>query len=189
MKGTLLKSKALTDEWMVRYTTYKTIPGIKGVIGSHSRLPESNYIPIHPDHILYLGPGDNGTVINFEIVEILNEYTDSASMVKYAKLINEEKSTKRSKQKKHTNIMEHKNVERLFNGEKACTQAIVDEAMRITSKDVRAPKCVRDGIVKRMYTEKDIIDAVIFGMRKGLNVGLEAETDCDWVNNYVKSIK
>jgi hypothetical protein len=65
MKGQLLKSKALTDEWMVRYTTYKTIPGIKGVMGSHSRMPESNYIPMHPDHILYLCPGDNGSVINF----------------------------------------------------------------------------------------------------------------------------
>jgi hypothetical protein len=71
---------------------------------------------------------------------------------------------------------------------KPVTKEIVDYAMKITSKDVRAPKCVRDGIVKRMYTEKDIIDAVIFGMRKGLFVGLEAETDCDWVNNYVKSL-
>ena len=117
MKGTLLKSKALTDEWMVRYTTYKTIPGIKGVMGSHSRIPESNYLPVHPDHILYLGPGDNGTVINFEIVEILNEYTDGASMVKYAKLVNEEKSTKRSKQKKFTNIMEHNSVEKVYTKE------------------------------------------------------------------------
>jgi hypothetical protein len=32
--------------------------------------------------------------------------------------------------------------------ERACTQDIVDEAMRIASKDVRLPKCVRDGIVK-----------------------------------------
>ena len=168
MKGTLLKSKALTDEWMVRYTTYKTIPGIKGVMGSHSRMPESNYIPIHPDNILYLCPDDNGAVIDFEITEVLTTDTDGTRMMKYAKLINEEK---RSKQKR------------------ACTQDIVDEAMRIAGKDVRAPKCVRDGIVKRMYTEKDIIDAVIFGMRKGLSVGLEAETDCDWVNNYVKSIK
>jgi hypothetical protein len=114
MKGTLLKSKALTDEWMVRYTTYKTIPGIKGVIGSHSRMPESNYIPMHPDDILYLCPGDNGTVINFKIIEVLNEYTDGASMVKYAKLINEEKSTKRSKQKKFTNIMEHNHIKRMY---------------------------------------------------------------------------
>ena len=160
MKGTLLKSKALTDEWMVRYTTYKTIPGIKGVMGSHSRLPESNYIPIHPDHILYLGSGDSGTVINFEIVEQFMPYDNLNPVHKFAKLINEEKSTKRSKQKKHTNIMEHNNVERLFNGEKACTQAIVDEAMRITSKDVRSPKCVRDGIVKRMYTEDDVREAI-----------------------------
>lgn len=32
--------------------------------------------------------------------------------------------------------------------QRACTQDIVDEAMRITSKDVRLPKCVRDGTVK-----------------------------------------
>ena len=152
MKGKLLISKALTDEWMVRYTTYKTTPGIKGVMGSHSRLPESNYLPIHPDHILYLCPGDNGTIINFEKVQEESGVYNDYKVTWYAKLINEEKSTKRSKQKKHTNIMEHNNI-------------------------------------KRFYTEEDIIDAVIFGMRKGLSVGLEAETDCDWVNNYVKSIK
>ena len=116
MKGTLLKSKALTDEWMVRYTTYKTIPGIKGVMGSHSRLPESNYIPIHPDHILYLSPGDNGTVINFEIVEVIAPVEDGTSMFKCAKLINEEKHTKR-RQKKFSNIMEHNNVERFYTEE------------------------------------------------------------------------
>jgi hypothetical protein len=41
----------------------------------------------------------------------------------------------------------------------------------------------------KKYTEKDIIDAVLFGMQKGLNVGKVDETDNDWVNNYVKSIK
>jgi hypothetical protein len=190
MKGKLLKSKALKDEWMVRYTTYKTIPGIKGVMGSHSRIPESNYIPMHPDHIPYLGPGDNGAVINFEIVKEEDPGSKGwgGLTISYAKLINEEKSTKRSKQKKFTNIMEHNNVENLFNEGKACTQAIVDEAMRITSKDVRSPKCVRDGIVKRMYTEDDIINAVLFGMQKGLNIGKVEETDNDWVNNYVKSL-
>lgn len=168
MKGTLLKSKALTDEWMVRYTTYKTIPGIKGVMGSHSRMPESNYLPLHPDDIPYLIPGDNGAVINFEKVQEESGVYNDYKVTWYAKLINEEKSTKQKK---------------------VCTQAIVDEAMRIVSKDVRAPKCVRDGVVKRMYTEKDIIDAVLFGMQKGLNVGKVEEIDNDWVNNYVKSIK
>jgi hypothetical protein len=155
MKGTLLKSKALTDEWMVRYTTYKTIPGIKGVIGSHSRLPESNYIPIHPDHILYLGPGDNGTVINFEIVEILNEYKDSASMVKYAKLNNEEKSTKRNKQKKFTNIMEHNNVERMY------TEDDVREAIDM-ARMLSHVSCLEDGEHKLKYsnTEDDIINSL-----------------------------
>lgn len=32
--------------------------------------------------------------------------------------------------------------------QKPCTQWIVDLAMLITSKEVRSPKCVRDGIVK-----------------------------------------
>lgn len=41
----------------------------------------------------------------------------------------------------------------------------------------------------KKYTEKDIIDAVLFGMQKGLNVGKVEETDNDWVNNYIKSIK
>lgn len=116
MKGILYKSKK--DGWMVKYTTYKTIPGIKGVMGSHSRLPESNYLPVHPDHILhYIKDGDEFTTVDFEIVEILNEYTDGASMVKYAKLVNEERSTKRSKQKKFTNIMEHNSVEKVYTKE------------------------------------------------------------------------
>jgi hypothetical protein len=40
----------------------------------------------------------------------------------------------------------------------------------------------------KKYTEKDIINAVLFGMQKGLNVGKVEETDNDWVNNYIKSI-
>lgn len=43
---------------------------------------------------------------------------------------------------------------------KPVTKEIVDYAMKITSKDVRAPKCVRDGIVKRMYTEEDVREAI-----------------------------
>jgi len=43
---------------------------------------------------------------------------------------------------------------------KACTQEIVNEAMKQTSKDVMAPKCVRDGLVKRMYTEGELIWAI-----------------------------
>ena len=89
MKGTLLKSKALTDEWMVRYTTYKTIPGIKGVMGSHSRIPESNYLPVHPDHILhYIKDGDEFTTVDFEIVEQFMPYDNFNSVHKFAKLIN-----------------------------------------------------------------------------------------------------
>ena len=32
---------------------------------------------------------------------------------------------------------------------KPCTKYWVDLAMKIVSKDVRAPKCVRDGLVKK----------------------------------------
>jgi len=185
MKGILYKSK---DGWMVKYTTYKTMPGIKGVMGSCSRIPESNYLPVHPDTKLYpnglwgQSNVDEFETVDFEIVEVIAPVKDGTTMFKCAKLVNEEKSTKRSKQKKFSNIMEHNNVE------KPCTQSIVDEAMRITSKDVRAPKCVRDGIVKRKYSEKNIIDAVLFGMQKGLNVDKVEETDNDWVNNYIKSL-
>lgn len=154
MKGILYKSK---EGWRVKYTTYKTIPGIKGVMGSHSRMPESNYLPVHPDTVLYPGGlwGQSNVnefeTVDFEIVEVIAPVEDGTTIYKCAKLINEEKNTKRSKQKKHTNIMEHNNI-------------------------------------KRFYTEKDIIDAVLFGMQKGLNVGKVEETDNDWVNNYVRSI-
>jgi len=42
---------------------------------------------------------------------------------------------------------------------------------------------------KYKYTEKDMINAILFGMQKGLNVGKVDETDGDWVNNYVKSLQ
>ena len=115
MKGQLYKIK---NEWFVKYTTYKTIPGIKGVMGSHSRMPESNYLPIHPDHILhYIKDGDEFTTIDFEISEILTTDTDGTRMVKYAKLINEEKSTKRSKQKKYTNVTSENNIKKFYTEE------------------------------------------------------------------------
>ncbi len=37
---------------------------------------------------------------------------------------------------------------------KACTQDVVDEAMRIVSGEVRQPKCVRDGLVKQETIEE-----------------------------------
>ena len=37
--------------------------------------------------------------------------------------------------------------------EKPCTQNVVDEAMKIVSKDVRQPKCVRDGLVTEQKQE------------------------------------
>lgn len=111
MKGILYKSK---EGWMVKYTTYKTIPGIKGVMGSHSRMPESNYIPVHPDHILhYIKDGDEFTTVDFEIVELIVPVEDGTTMFKCAKLINEEKHTKR-RQKKFTNIMEHNHIKRMY---------------------------------------------------------------------------
>ena len=57
---------------------------------------------------------------------------------------------------------------------KPVTKEIVDYAMKITSKDVRAPKCVRDGIVKRMYTEEDV--------RNAFNAG-DAWGRADYVGN------
>jgi len=32
--------------------------------------------------------------------------------------------------------------------------------------------------------EEQIVDAIFFGMQKGLNVNKVPETDNDWVNNY-----
>lgn len=155
MKGTLLKSKALTDEWMVRYTTYKTIPGIKGVMGSHSRLPESNYIPVHPDHILYLCPGDNGSVINFEKVQEESGVYNDYKVTWYAKLINEEKNKKRSKQKKHTNIMDHNNIKRMY------TEDDVREAIDM-ARMLSHVSCLEDGEHRLKYsnTEDDIINSL-----------------------------
>jgi hypothetical protein len=42
---------------------------------------------------------------------------------------------------------------------------------------------------KYKYTDEDMINAILFGMQKGLNVGKVDETDSDWVNNYVKSLQ
>jgi len=42
---------------------------------------------------------------------------------------------------------------------------------------------------KYKYTKEDMINAILFGMQKGLNVGKLDETDSDWVNNYVKSLQ
>ena len=164
MKGKLLKSKALTDEWMVRYTTYKTIPGIKGVMGSHSRLPESNYIPLHPDNILYLGPGDNGAVINFEIVPVCNncgrDYCDNLACrgekdIQYAKLINEEKSTKRSKQKKFSNIMSEDNIKKMYSEDDI--REAIDMARMLSHVS-----CFEDGEhrIKYSNTEDEIINSL-----------------------------
>lgn len=119
MKGILYKSK---EGWMVKYTTYKTIPGIKGIMGSHSRMPESNYLPVHPDTKLYpdglWGQAniDDFETVDFEIVEVIAPVEDGTTMFKCAKLINEEKHTKR-RQKKFSNIMEHNNVEKVYTQE------------------------------------------------------------------------
>lgn len=47
------------------------------------------------------------------------------------------------------------------------TTQIVREAMRVVSKDVRSPKCVRDGLVKAKetykYTEEDLAKCITFG--------------------------
>jgi len=119
MKGILHKSEG---KWMVKYTTYKTIPGIKGVIGSHSRIPESNYIPLHPDDKIYIdglwGQSNNDEVkiIDFEIV-IDHDYPLSSDVFGYAKLINGEKIPKYNKQKKYTNVMSENNIKRFYTEE------------------------------------------------------------------------
>ena len=101
MKGQLYKIK---DEWFVKYTTYKTIPGKKGVMGSHSRLPESNYIPLHPENILYLCPGDNGQTIDFEKIQEESGVYNDYKVTWYAKLINEVKSKVKTKDDKENII-------------------------------------------------------------------------------------
>lgn len=35
--------------------------------------------------------------------------------------------------------------------------------------------------------EQQILDAILFGMQKGLNINKVPETDGDWVNNYYTS--
>lgn len=94
MKGILYKSK---DGWMVKYTTYKTIPGIKGIMGSHSRMPESKFLPVHPSQAEKLYPdglwgqaNDDDFKVEFEIVEIIAPVEDGTTMYKCAKLTNEE---------------------------------------------------------------------------------------------------
>lgn len=117
MKGKLTK---IDNEWMVKYTTYKTIPGIKGVMGSHSRMPESNYLPVHPDTKLYpdglWGQANVGEfeTIDFEKVQEESGVYNDYKVTWYAKLINKEKSTKRSKQKKYTNVMSENSIKRMY---------------------------------------------------------------------------
>ena len=48
-------------------------------------------------------------------------------------------------------------------------------------------QCQED-MADKKYTKEDLIDVVIFGMQKGLNVGKVEETDNDWVNSYIKSL-
>ena len=111
MKGILYKSN---NEWMVKYTTYKTIPGIKGVMGSHSRMPESNFILLHPDHILYVKDGDEFDTVDFEKVQEESGVYNDYKVTWFAKLINEEKRTKHSKQNKYTNVMSENNIKRMY---------------------------------------------------------------------------
>lgn len=41
---------------------------------------------------------------------------------------------------------------------------------------------------KFLLTKGQLINAILFGMEKGLSVGKVTETDGDWVNNYIKNI-
>ena len=97
MKGKLYK---INGNWFVKYTTYQTIPGTKGVIGSHSKIPESNYIPVHPDHLFYIREGDEFENVDFEKVQEESGVYNDYKITWYAKLINKDKLTVKSKQVK-----------------------------------------------------------------------------------------
>jgi len=86
MKGTLSKTK---DGWMVKYTTYKTIPGVRGIRGSHSKIPNHNHLPLHPDDCKrFNANGDSQSCnVEFDIVEIIAPVEDGTTMYKCAKLI------------------------------------------------------------------------------------------------------
>ena len=39
-----------------------------------------------------------------------------------------------------------------------------------------------------VLTKEQLVDAILFGMLKGLNIDEIPETDSDWINNYIKSL-
>jgi hypothetical protein len=41
----------------------------------------------------------------------------------------------------------------------------------------------------KKFNEKDMANAVLYGMQKGLDFGKVPETDNDWVRNYIKSLQ
>jgi len=86
MKGTLHKTK---DNWMVKYTTYKTLPGVRGIMGSHSKIPNHNHLPLHPDDCKRFNTnGDSQScVVEFDIVEIITPVEDGTTMYKCAKIL------------------------------------------------------------------------------------------------------
>jgi hypothetical protein len=41
----------------------------------------------------------------------------------------------------------------------------------------------------KIYSEEDLINGILYGMKKGLEINKVDEKDPDWVRNYVKSLK
>ncbi len=41
----------------------------------------------------------------------------------------------------------------------------------------------------KKYSEEDLINGILYGMKKGLDINKVDENDPDWVRNYVKSLK
>jgi hypothetical protein len=70
--------------------------------------------------------------------------------------------------------------------EKNCTQNVVDEAMRIVSKDVRQPKCVRDGLVKQETLEDKLKDLVLEWQKRQEHYIDIADKNLDHEHTYRK---
>jgi hypothetical protein len=87
-----------------------------------------------------------------EEIEIKHEYS-SSKCLKCSFIENHDKVDTKNCPKCSNTTYEHFYEDKIvIPQEKPCTQDIVDEAMKIVSKDVRQPKCVRDGLVQKQET-------------------------------------
>lgn len=46
-----------------------------------------------------------------------------------------------------------------------------------------------ESLKEKNYSHKQMVDAILFGMQKGLNVDKIKETDNNFINNYINSLK